>query len=346
MEKQKKMNVVTIGRSQGNDIIISDVKVSRTHLQLVIGDNGNCSVIDLNSANGTFVNGQKITGEVRLQPNDVIRIGDTTLPWQNYAAQSAQPVVPQKQTHIEHMSAVSRKNKMWLYIVACVVILLAAGSLGLYLYINAGQQEKTDDAKQNQEEVQDKELQQETKQRTEEIKRLQDEADDLYRQALEAKSKNDKALAEAKQKEANEAKKQVEEAIAAQKAAEEKARIAAEKAKEEANMAKSTAEQNSKKVIQNAEEKANQAISKANKERDNANEKAKLTERFYEEYDIMKSSFAKQVCKQLQYELPKDRNNAKTALKNLFNQSDNKTKQDIIEAIQTIKQQSNSAEKL
>lgn len=337
------MNVITIGRSQGNDIVINDVKVSRTHLQLVIGENGNCSVIDLNSANGTFVNGQKITSEVRLQPNDVIRIGDTTLPWQNYATQAAQPVVPAKQPHIEHAPAVSRRNNLWLYVVSCVVILLATSSLGLYLYCNAEQPEKSEETKQDPKKAQEEQLQPETEQRAEEAKRLQDEADRLYRQALESKSKEDQALAEAKQKEANEARKQAEEAIAAQKAAEEKAKIAAEKAQEEANNAKSAAEQNSKIAIQKAEEKASQAISNANKERDNANEKAELTERFYEEYDIMKLSFAKQVWKQLQYELPKDQNNAKTALRNLFNQSDNKTKQDIIEAIQAVKQQSSNA---
>ncbi len=78
------MKVITIGRSSDNNIVINDAKVSRTHLQLVQNDSGICSVVDLNSANGTFVNGQKITGEVRLQPRDVIRIGNTTLPWQEY----------------------------------------------------------------------------------------------------------------------------------------------------------------------------------------------------------------------------------------------------------------------
>lgn len=75
------MKVITVGRSSDNDVVINDAKVSRKHLQFVYNDSGVWSVVDLNSASGTFVNGQKITGEIRLQLHDVIRIGDTTLPW-------------------------------------------------------------------------------------------------------------------------------------------------------------------------------------------------------------------------------------------------------------------------
>ena len=59
------MKVLTIGRSQENDIVINDAKVSRIHLQLVISDDGTYSVVDLNSANGTYVNGERISGEVK-----------------------------------------------------------------------------------------------------------------------------------------------------------------------------------------------------------------------------------------------------------------------------------------
>ena len=78
------MKVITIGRGSDNDFVIKDSKVSRKHLQLGQNDNGVWYVIDLNSTNGTFVNGQKISGKVPLQHSDVIRIGNTTLPWQEY----------------------------------------------------------------------------------------------------------------------------------------------------------------------------------------------------------------------------------------------------------------------
>lgn len=331
------MNVITIGRSSENNIVINDAKVSRTHLQLVQNDNGVCSVVDLNSANGTFVNGQKITGEVHLQPHDIIRIGDTTLPWQEYIKLSS--AVEQSPKDMGHPT--QKTNRIWWYVAVCTVIVLLAGGIELYFYYDGKEREKIEATKRNQEELQKEKLRQEAVQKAEEAKRLQEETEELFRQALISQSDKSIALAEAKQKEANEAKKQADAATAAQRKA-ESARIAAEKAKEEADREKAAAEQNSKKAIQdaqNAEEKANQVISKANTERDSANEKAKLAEKFYEEYAAMKSDFAKKVCRQLQYDLPKDEKDAKTALKNLFNQSDNKEKQAIVNAIEVVKRQ-------
>jgi len=329
------MRVITIGRSEENDVVINDAKVSRTHLQIVQSDSGVCSVVDLNSANGTFVNGQRITGEVRLQQHDVVRIGNTTLPWQGYIKPS---VVAGREPN-DNIGPNPKPNRIWWYIAACAVFVLFAGGIGLYFYYNGKEQKKIEADRRNQEEIR-KQLHREAEQKAEEAKRLQDEADDLFRKALISQSDKSKALAEAKQNEATEAKKQAEAATAAQQKA-EAARIAAEKAKADADRAKAVAEQNSKKAIQSAEEKAHKAISKANRERDSANEKAKLTERFYEEYAVMRPDFAKQVYKQLQYELSKDKNDAKTALKDLFNQSDNKMKQNIVDAIQIVKQQNN-----
>ncbi len=326
------MKVITIGRSSENNIVINDAKVSRTHLQLVQNDNGICSVVDLNSANGTFVNDQKITGEVCLQPNDVIRIGNTTLPWQEYLKTS----VVSKQKSMDNGCPTQTSNKKWWLVTACTVFVLISGGIGLYIYYNGKAQEKLEEAKRNQEDIQKEQQRQDTEHKAEEAKRLKDEADELFRQALISQSDKSKALAEAKQKEATEAKRQAEIAAAAHRKAESD-RIAAEKTKEEADSAKKAVEQNSKRFIQNAEEKANKAISQANAERDSANEKAMLTEKFYEEYAEMKSDFAKQVCEHLKYELPKDKNDAKTAIRDLFNASDNRGKQAIVDAIQAVK---------
>lgn len=331
------MKVITIGRSSENSIVINDAKVSRTHLQLVQNDNGVCAVVDLNSANGTFVNSQKITGEVRLQPHDVIRIGNTTLPWQEYIKSSSseeqKPIYPQS------------KQRIWWYVATCLVIVLLAGSIGLYFYYNGKEQEKIEAAKRNQEEIQKEQLRQKAEQKAEKAKRLQNEADELFHQALISQSDKSKALAEAKEKEATEAKKQANAATAAQRKA-EIARIAAEKAKAEADKAKDAAVQDSKKAIENAKQKANRAISAANTERDSANEKAKLTERFYEEYAVMKLDFAKQVCMQLQQDLSKDKSDAKIVLKELFHQSHNKGKQAIVDAIKIVKQQNRKTKEL
>jgi len=332
------MRVITIGRSPENDVVINDARVSRTHCQIVQNDSGVCSVVDLNSANGTFVNDKKITGEIRLQPHDVIRIGNTTLPWQEYIKPFSTP----EQKPINIAQPTPKTNRIWLYIAACVVFVLVAGGIGFYFYCNGKKQEKIEASKRNQEkELQEAQLRQEAEQKEREAERLQEEADELFRQALISQSNESRALAEAKQEEATEAKRQADAATAAQHEA-ERARISAEKAKEEADRAKVAAEQNSKE----AEEKANQAVSRANTERDSANEKARLTEIFYEEYAVMKSDFARQVCTQLKQELPKEKNDAKKFLKDLFSSADNKGKQAIIDAIQIVKRQNSRTEKV
>ncbi|MBV8294080.1 MAG: FHA domain-containing protein [Mycobacterium sp.] len=64
-----------IGRSSDNDIVLSDVKVSRHHA--VITDNGTAFVItDLGSVNGVRVRGQRIDPSAELREGDRIRIGD------------------------------------------------------------------------------------------------------------------------------------------------------------------------------------------------------------------------------------------------------------------------------
>lgn len=79
------MKVITIGRSKdNNNIVIEDSKVSRSHLQIINDDNGDYYVIDLDSTNGTFVNGNRITGKVQLHKGDIVVIGNTTLSWEAY----------------------------------------------------------------------------------------------------------------------------------------------------------------------------------------------------------------------------------------------------------------------
>ena len=52
---------VQIGRGPGNDVVLSDPEsgVSRTHAELRFR-NGRCVIVDLQSQNGTFLNGERI----------------------------------------------------------------------------------------------------------------------------------------------------------------------------------------------------------------------------------------------------------------------------------------------
>jgi pSer/pThr/pTyr-binding forkhead associated (FHA) protein len=68
-------DVITIGREAGNGIIINDAEVSRKHTQFVF-QGGKYIVTDLGSTNGTFVNGQRLTGQHILQPGEIISLGE------------------------------------------------------------------------------------------------------------------------------------------------------------------------------------------------------------------------------------------------------------------------------
>lgn len=63
-----------IGRSEECHIKPQSDAVSRRHCVLIVGEN-DVVIRDLNSRNGTVVNGEKVTGEVVLIDGDVIKIG-------------------------------------------------------------------------------------------------------------------------------------------------------------------------------------------------------------------------------------------------------------------------------
>lgn len=69
---------LTIGRSSRNDICISDPFASRLHAE-IRRENEQVMLVDNGSANGTYVNGQRVTGSLRLNVGDIVRIGETEI---------------------------------------------------------------------------------------------------------------------------------------------------------------------------------------------------------------------------------------------------------------------------
>ena len=63
-----------IGRSPHNDIVISDLGVSKQHAELRRSSAGAYSIIDLGSHNGTYVNGARVS-QAELTEGDIITIG-------------------------------------------------------------------------------------------------------------------------------------------------------------------------------------------------------------------------------------------------------------------------------
>lgn len=76
------MKIIKIGKASTNDIVINgDPTVSRVHMQMFIDDEANVFVTDLESMNGTFVNGVKIFGSVKLNTYDILKIGNSLVNW-------------------------------------------------------------------------------------------------------------------------------------------------------------------------------------------------------------------------------------------------------------------------
>ena len=66
--------VRTLGRATGADFIVDAPLVSRVHCRLTVLPSGDLEVRDLDSTNGTFVNGQRVE-RARLASGDRLRVG-------------------------------------------------------------------------------------------------------------------------------------------------------------------------------------------------------------------------------------------------------------------------------
>jgi pSer/pThr/pTyr-binding forkhead associated (FHA) protein len=80
-----KFRKVTVGRSRDNDVVLNHPSVSRHHLEFFFDPEGNVFLTDLNSSNGTFVNGRRISGSVQLRSTDIVKAGmSEPIPWKNF----------------------------------------------------------------------------------------------------------------------------------------------------------------------------------------------------------------------------------------------------------------------
>ncbi|MCU0930474.1 MAG: FHA domain-containing protein [Serpentinimonas sp.] len=77
----------TLGRRPYNDIVIDNLAVSGEHAVFAVR-NQQVEVEDLNSTNGTYVNGKAVRQEV-LQPGDVVEIARYRITFENLAPQGA-----------------------------------------------------------------------------------------------------------------------------------------------------------------------------------------------------------------------------------------------------------------
>ena len=81
----KTMKKITIGKDKSNQIVISgDDTTSRFHATLTQDSNNNIFVNDLNSTNGTYVNGIRVYKQHSLEYLDILTVGNSKVNWASY----------------------------------------------------------------------------------------------------------------------------------------------------------------------------------------------------------------------------------------------------------------------
>ena len=79
LRKVPLVGAFTVGRGSASDLVLKDARVSRAHAMLRPLGRGNFFVLDLGSANGTFLNGRIVTAPVQLTDGDTIVVADCTM---------------------------------------------------------------------------------------------------------------------------------------------------------------------------------------------------------------------------------------------------------------------------
>ena len=69
--------VTRIGRRSDNDIAVADALVSGHHARIEWSGDGTCTLIDDGSTNGTFVDGERVTGPVEIPAGAAVRVGNS-----------------------------------------------------------------------------------------------------------------------------------------------------------------------------------------------------------------------------------------------------------------------------
>jgi hypothetical protein len=86
-----KVPIINIGRADFNDIVLADPSVSTSHAKLQRRD-GLWMLSDVGSTNGTFVENERVSGEVPLSPGTTVRFGEVAVLWEPFDQPVSKPV--------------------------------------------------------------------------------------------------------------------------------------------------------------------------------------------------------------------------------------------------------------
>ena len=150
------MRIIKIGKSPSNDIyreFQGDPTVSREHCEIFIDDDNNIFLTDLNSTNGTFVNGTKINTPVILKKLDIVRAGNSLVKWKEYVygaeKEFAETVENKKNTPSDNINRRLRDNpeKINKSYNPVIIIFSIVGVLMLITYCTASYENELSDNK-------------------------------------------------------------------------------------------------------------------------------------------------------------------------------------------------------
>lgn len=145
---------LTVGRLGDNDVQLDEASVSSRHAEIVVRD-GNAVLCDLQSTNGTFLNGEPVTGEIGINEGDEIYFGnvrsmfvkDVAVGGAEAALAESEPEAAEapagsgRPVNFVYMSPLPKKQEprdtLGLAAWACMGIGLLAGAYALFVILGA-----------------------------------------------------------------------------------------------------------------------------------------------------------------------------------------------------------------
>jgi len=127
---------VLIGSDPTNDLVISEGTVSRHHASITARE-GRYELADLNSTNGTFVNGQRLTGSTWIDKGDQVRFGEARFVFSTSGASPTSAV-----------GKPARVAKLWTQLLIGVIAVVLGGLSGFIGGVAATHNAQTITAKQ------------------------------------------------------------------------------------------------------------------------------------------------------------------------------------------------------
>jgi pSer/pThr/pTyr-binding forkhead associated (FHA) protein/S1-C subfamily serine protease len=105
------MKTIKVGKSSTNDFVVENETVSRNHALLMASPDGKTYIRDLNSTNGTYVDGKRISADTELKPGQVVRLGNCLFDWEKVLASPNKTVMHPKTPDIGYVPSGASQTK-------------------------------------------------------------------------------------------------------------------------------------------------------------------------------------------------------------------------------------------